>query len=387
MNEKCDRIWELDALREGRLGEKDAVAFDRHLKTCADCTQEKIFVERVRAVAAELPAYEPSELELRRLRTRVLRSAALGERRSATRPGKRVAGLAAFVAAAAAAWLIVGQRSTAPVVAPTVPTAVVGANEPTPPAVVPALAGTVTPASGAVWTQTRNGGEEHVTLGDGALHVHVRHQEAGERFLVDLPDATVEVRGTTFDVEARSGHATRVAVEEGVVVLTRSGNADVVLHAGETWTPPRVGTAIEKPTTTVVAASKPATPAAPSQVDDGSSAYADAVAQFRLGEYASAADAFDAYVTHYPNGSEREDAMYLSAVSLVRAGRADAAARTAEKLLAAFPSSFHAKEASILVARAARDRGDCAKARVVLAPWLGDPGDAEAKATLRSCAP
>lgn len=386
MNEKCDRIWELDALREGRLGEKDAVAFERHLKTCADCTQEKIFVEKVRAVAAELPAYEPSELELRRLRTRVLRSAALGDRRAVAHPSRRVAGVVAFAAAsAAAAWLAIAHRGAAPTAASTAATSVVGASEPVTPVVVPALAGTVTPANGATWTQTRNGNEEHVTLGEGTLHVHVRHQEPGERFLVDLPDATVEVRGTTFDVEARSGHATRVAVEEGVVVLARRGRADVTLHAGESWMPPRVGVATDKPT--VAAASKPSNPATTTPSDDGSSAYADAVAAFQRGDYASAAGGFDAYVTRFPNGGEREDAMYLSAVSLVRAGRADAAARAAEKLLAAYPSSFHAKEASILVARAARDRGDCAKARAVLAPWLGDPGDAEAKATLRSCAP
>ena len=123
----------------------------------------------------------------------------------------------------------------------------------------------------------------------------------------------------------------------------------------------------------------------PSAVDDGSVAYAVAIATFRQKNYAAAADAFDAYRAAHPHAANAEDASYLEAVSLAESGRTDAAENAAERHLALYPSSFHRKEASILVARLARDRGDCAKARRVLAPWLGSPPDADAQTTLRSC--
>ncbi|MGH7285900.1 MAG: tetratricopeptide repeat protein, partial [Polyangiaceae bacterium] len=112
---------------------------------------------------------------------------------------------------------------------------------------------------------------------------------------------------------------------------------------------------------------------------------ASAISLFRQKNYAAASGAFGAYLAAHPRGANAEDASYLEAVSLAESGRTDAAEKTAERHLAQYPSSFHRKEASILVARIARDRGDCAKARVVLAPWLSSPPDPDAEATLRSC--
>jgi hypothetical protein len=79
-----------------------------------------------------------------------------------------------------------------------------------------------------------------------------------------------------------------------------------------------------------------------------------------------------------------EDASFLEAVALARAGRADAAALAAKHHLASYPSSFHRKDAAVLVARAASGRGDCAKARAVLAPWIASTDD-DVRAALRTC--
>jgi TolA-binding protein len=106
---------------------------------------------------------------------------------------------------------------------------------------------------------------------------------------------------------------------------------------------------------------------------------------FREGRYDRAAAAFHAFALVHPKAPEAEDASFLEAVSLARAGRADAAALAAERHLEGFPNSFRRREASILVARAASRRGDCDQARGVLAAWTSDPPDAEVHAALRAC--
>jgi hypothetical protein len=81
-----------------------------------------------------------------------------------------------------------------------------------------------------------------------------------------------------------------------------------------------------------------------------------------------------------------EDASFLEAVALARAGRTDAAGFAAERHLESFPRSFRRKEASLLVARAASRRGDCERARAVLAPWSASGNDSEIHESLRACA-
>lgn len=73
----------------------------------------------------------------------------------------------------------------------------------------------------------------------GELELSVSKLSAGHRFVVETPDAEVEVRGTVFQVEIANpetncGAQTRVAVSEGVVEV-RSGARKVVLSAGESW--------------------------------------------------------------------------------------------------------------------------------------------------------
>ena len=37
----CGRGWEVDVYREGRLGQRDAESFERHLRACRDCRLRK----------------------------------------------------------------------------------------------------------------------------------------------------------------------------------------------------------------------------------------------------------------------------------------------------------------------------------------------------------
>jgi TolA-binding protein len=165
-----------------------------------------------------------------------------------------------------------------------------------------------------------------------------------------------------------------------VVELRLQGRDVVRLERGGVWTLPAPVTASTPEKVARVVPSVLPVPAP----DDGASAYSSAVDLLRAGHGDDAAAAFHAFVLAHPSAPQAEDASYLEAVALARAGRVDAAGLAADHHLASFPASFHRKEAAILVARAAIQRANCARARVVLAPWLASP-DADVRAALGSC--
>jgi hypothetical protein len=218
----CDRLWQLAEIRASRLPAADVASFERHRATCVHCTRAAIDDLALDRLIAAAPERAPTELELRRLRVRVLADAAM--------PPSRRAHLFSWAAAAVAlalmlSGLAVGWRARARRVA-------VELGVPT----HAPFAGTVSAAAGAAWTQARDAGTEHVTLDDGSIGVHVRKQGAGERFFVLLPDGEIEVRGTSFDVVVRARRTERVTVREGLVALRIEG-AEHLLAAGESWPP------------------------------------------------------------------------------------------------------------------------------------------------------
>jgi hypothetical protein len=102
------------------------------------------------------------------------------------------------------------------------------------------------------------------SLQAGRVRAKVAKLGPGERFVVDTPDAEVEVRGTVFDVAVGGGCSddtsrSTVEVSEGAVWV-RSGSAQVVLHPGESWTSPcpeAPAAKVESPTVAPAAATPP----------------------------------------------------------------------------------------------------------------------------------
>jgi hypothetical protein len=286
-------------------------------------------------------------------------------------------------------WLIAAQRNSSRVATSTHVAAATATSSIDVPVLPKSeeLAGSVAPSLSARWSQTRELGIERVKLDDGAMRVHVRHQASGERFLVILPDGEIEVRGTTFDVSVERGATTRVYVDEGVVELRIRDRAIVRLAANEAWSaplPPRlVSPKPSPPLRAAVAAPSPAVPPTTHEVDHGGD-YASAIELLRKGRYDEAASTFHALAQADP-ATLADDSSFLEAIALARAGRTDAAALVAERHLASFPDSFHRKEASILVARAASQRGDCVKARAMMAPWMGASVEPSVRTALGSC--
>jgi hypothetical protein len=384
MGRECPRLWEVDAYRERRLGAKDAASFERHAGTCASCSARLDGDERLRRLARALPDDAPTELALRRTRAKVLRDLATGVVPS-RRTGRVAAGLVAVaVVVGLGAWLLVPRgneaREAAVSVAPaTAPSTVADATrEP--------FAGAVAALAESRWTQSRAAGIERVTLESGWVRIHVRPQRAGERFLVVLPDGELEVRGTTFEITVEGSATKDVHVDDGVVELRLADDAPRRLGAGDMWratpsTPPATVAMASSLAPAARGASSPRT--APERV--GSTEYTAAVQLLLQGRNAEASAAFEAFVLAHPGAQQVEDATYLDAVALARAGRTDAAALAAEQHLRRFPGSFHRKEAATVVALAASLRGDCPRARSVVAEWTRGAPDADVRAALRGC--
>ena len=392
---KCARGWEHDAVREGRLSAADGASFLRHVRTCADCTGAVARDDRLRELGRAWPAEAPAELVLRRVRARVLRAAANAPAPAGASGRRRLAvGLAlaaGLMGPVVLASLHRGRRSDVAAVSPPLRTA--------PSAVATAFAGSVLGAPSARWTQTRTEGFERVRLVAGTVAIHVRPQAVGERFLVELPDGELEVRGTTFQVAVENEVTTRVHVDEGTVEVRLRGEAEQALVGGSTWSGAALRVAPVTPAPKAVAGASRRGPAPPATSATSIDAYASAMTLLQTGRAEDAASAFHEFASAHPEAPQAEDASFLEALALARAGRRDAAGLAAEHHLTSFPRSFHRRDAAILVARAASQRGECAAARAVLARWLSpassppreaaDPraleNDLDAASALRGC--
>lgn len=390
MGTSCDRLWEIDPYRKGRLAANAAESFHRHLGVCADCRSQMQRDEELRELAGKLPDPGPTDLALRRLRARVLRDSAIGVPGRAAH-GRRLGAFTILVAVSLSASLLLVFRhasrakavtTIAVAVAPRAPDAPLGPGS-------EALAGSVVSSSSdARWSQVREAGIERMYLDQGAVRVHVRPQLSGERFLVMLPDGEIKVRGTTFDVSVERGATRHIYVVEGVVDLHLRDRELRRLSAQEGYDapallPPAASPAPPQPLR-VFAPPPHAAPSATSPTEDHAGAYAAAIELLREGRGEQSAAAFHALVLAEPGTPQAEDASFLEAVALARAGRTDAAALAAEHHLASFPDSFRRKEATILVARAAGLRGDCVKARALMAPWKHD-SDPNVRSAIGSC--
>jgi outer membrane protein assembly factor BamD (BamD/ComL family) len=80
-------------------------------------------------------------------------------------------------------------------------------------------------------------------------------------------------------------------------------------------------------------------------VSPASRAFADAMAALRHGDYAGGAAQLDAFSTAHAGDPRADEADYLRAVALQRAGRATEAAAAARQYLARRPVGAHRAEA------------------------------------------
>lgn len=344
MKTACPRLFEVEALRDGRLGGAAAAHFRAHLSLCPHCKREFESLQSL-ADALRAPSPEPDgdELHVRRERTRLL--AAFDARLvpvRATSYARLWLGVAAASLAlvALALALRVSSSSKAPAVtsAPATSRAVV-----------------IRADGDARWSRRAEAQRETIVLESGALSIKVDHTGSSPpRLLLILPDGELEDIGTAFVVSADQGRTTRVSVLEGSVVLRLRGKPALALAAGDAWSVPPA------PTPSVSATAAEAIPAlepsgvrpvggpTPSVEADVSAEFRAAMAALDRGDSARAAALFRAFVAAHPRDSRAEDAAYLRVLSLQRAGNHDAMQRAASAYLSQYPHGFRRAEIEAL---------------------------------------
>ena len=349
----CPRLWQVTALRDGRLVGAEAAAVARHATSCAECARESAELaemgERLRAA----PVVIPDEVAIRRGRQALLERAdasVTGRHRPVRLRRAPLLVAACVVLASIAIWLGL------PLFAPSVPTVSVNV-----PVVVDEGELEIVATAGADWSRESLDGEKRVTLRAGEISLRVRRAPGSSRVIVTTPDAEIEDIGTRFSVRVDSGETRAVRVDEGRVVLRRAGEAPVELSAGESWSAPprapsqpvkavrsgafRTSPPLGEPVVPQTAA--PTASGAPSSaptVDLAARDFSAALALYQAGSFADAADRFAVFVGAHGGDVRVEDALYLRAVAFARAGRSGSARLAARDYLARNPNGFRAPE-------------------------------------------
>ena len=100
MSRPCKRRWEVDSIRDGLLSAAEAASFERHRRTCRECTAHTALAEQLSTAVAHLPDAAAPDLALRRLRGQILGDAAAGLRGARARRLVTTLSLAGVIAIA-----------------------------------------------------------------------------------------------------------------------------------------------------------------------------------------------------------------------------------------------------------------------------------------------
>jgi hypothetical protein len=344
----CPRLFEAEAMRDGRLVGAELASFKRHVAVCSVCSHE---VEALESLAAPLRSAssgqrDVDELHLRRERTRLLASFERTLFTSEPRPRRyRLAGSAAVAALVTVLCVFLRMRSTVHLASAS--HVVVHAD------------------STASWTTRSEPDREMVILERGGLWVRVDHAAGPVRCIVVLPDGELEDIGTVFTVSVEDGHTTHVAVEEGSVVLRLRGQPLLALGAGDTWSPsarPAVSACAEgassaEPSSSVQLApaaqgSAPVRPPPPPVASSAADPLADfrsAVAALNAGDNREAAARFARFLAKRSRGPQAEDASYLRILAFQRCGDTASMRQAAAEYMRSYPRGFRRADVEALV--------------------------------------
>jgi TolA-binding protein len=346
---RCPRAWQAEAVLDRRLSAADRAAFERHAPTCGDCSREHRELARLRELGQRLTAADATPLSRKRQRNELLRRAHESSVSVHRVPSGSAAPRLAWLALPGAVLLLAAVLSLR-----------AGSH-----GVVGAPKFETRAAPSAVWATPGKGPQTRLLLSDGSLQVAVQKLEAGQSFVVTLPDGELEVRGTRFVVEVTPPRTERVAVSEGSVALRIRGQLELLLRAGDTWNAP-VATAPIPPTTAAPSSSPSArtvlappsagspprgkpTARVPSTAPSPTHQFGEAMAAYARGDFASAEQLFRSFEAANPQSSQVEDSLFLRALARQRRGDGATAKQLAAEYVRRYPAGFRAAEARRLL--------------------------------------
>ena len=349
MKAACPRLFEAEALRDGRLSGVELTRFQAHLEVCAACSRETRALQALAdALRAPPSSADGDELHLRRERTRLL--AAFD---ASLVPEQPRTGIKLWVACVA--FAVLGGLAFIFAISPFRATS---SAAPVATSVNPVK---VRADVSAKWSRQTEAQTETIRLESGTLSIHVDHARSPERrLLVMLPDGELEDIGTTFSVTATAAHTTEVSVQDGRVILRLHGKPALALSAGDAWTTavtPAASAATTEPSPAPRSAKPaPATASAPTPSAVGSAPAAsepapaaaadfrDAMSALNGGDNSRAASLFAAFLARHPRDSHAEDAAYLRVLALQRAGNTSGVKQAASAYLSQYPHGFRRTE-------------------------------------------
>lgn len=333
-----------------RIAAHDVASFERHLQTCPACARELHELRRLKELGQQLPWPKTEPLQRRRERGELLRRAHGAD--ASTAPGRWRWG-----AAVSLCLLVLGGVATERALRRETP----GREN---------VSYEVLPGSGRAWREVQGGHDVRLQLREGEITVRISKLEAGQSFVLWLPDGELEVRGTTFTVELASGRTSRVAVREGLVALRLAAHPERLLGANQVWqaeslaqpdSSPSVEpaplassaessrSAAPRPPVTAPSVTRAAAPVVSSAEPSTATDFALAMATFSRGDFASAEQLFQRFEARHPRSSQVEDSLFLRALSRERRGDARGASALATEYLRRYPGGFRAAEAGRLV--------------------------------------
>jgi len=326
----CARLFEVEALRDGRLSGPERERFEKHLAACPSCAREAASLEAL-AGMFRAPDDAIDQLHVRRERNRLLAAfdRELVPRESEPARGRSVHRSLVVLAAASALAAGVLTFWRAPSERPT------GATS---------AAVLVQADESARYTKHTEGTRDTIVLERGVLRIQVQHAAGAHSLLVMLPDGELEDTGTTFTVTASDGRTTHVAVEEGSVVLRLSGEAPIAIAAGQTWSPGPPAPPASAPVPAVSALAPLPLPSRTPARSDAFEEFRAAMAAFDSGDSAGAEARFARFVAKHPDDSRAEDAAYLRVIALQRIGDDGRRRSAAKEYLLRYPSGFRRVE-------------------------------------------
>jgi hypothetical protein len=351
----CPRLFEVEALRDGRLAGAEVARVRAHAGVCPVCAREAEALDALGRSLRSSAHGDRDELHVRRERTRLLAAfdASLVPAFRGVRSKWWWAAVAVLVVmlSAFAVVVVIAHSSVQPdghaAVAP----------------VAKSPESVVIRAEGdARWSRRIEQHVEKVVLESGSLSIRVDHAKSARRVIVVLPDGELEDIGTTFSVSAAGARTTRVTVAEGSVVLRFNGARPIVLGAGDFWPPreapaaPSTSGAVPSPrdattprgSATTVSAPAASTPVASATMPDPSADFRAASSALNAGNNAGAADLFTNFLANHPRDPRIEDAAYLRVIAFQRSGDTSATERAAADYLRRFPRGFRRTEVEAL---------------------------------------